>query len=371
MQDTPNQVHRLAPQRRNKIHRQIKRSGLDSMLVTDEKNVTYLTGFTGDSSYLWLTSDQAVLLSDSRYTTQISEECPDLETMIRDAGSTTCDLAAKIAKTCNAKTIGIEPTSVTKSLYDRINSATASELVDTDSWVETLRAIKDKHEISTIRRSIRIAEQAFSVIRAQMTVDQTERQIAHNLEHQIRAFGGSGCSFEPIVGIGPRAALPHGIPSNRRIGQDPFVLIDWGAQYNGYASDLTRVLVTAKIPPKLRKIHEIVLKAQLAAIAKIRPGVCLQRVDKAARSLIERAGFGKQFGHGLGHGFGLRIHESPFLSPIYEGQLAAGMVVTIEPGIYVPGWGGVRIEDDVLVTKEGCEVLSSLPKSLDECVVGM
>ena len=371
MQNQTDQVHRLAPQRRTKIQRRIKRDGLDALLVTDEINVTYLTGFTGDSSYLWLTPDKAILLSDSRYSTQIEEECPDLDTMIRDASSTTSDLAIQIAKSSKTRTIGIEPNSVTKLLYDKIHSAVSADLVDTDGWVEAQRAIKDKYEIKTIRRSIQIAERAFSVIRAQITPDQTEKQIAHNLEHQIRGFGGAGCSFEPIVGVGPRGALPHGIPSNRRIGEDPFVLIDWGAQYNGYASDLTRVLVTAKIPPKLRKIHEIVLKAQLAAIAKIRPGASLQQIDKAARSTIERAGFGKQFGHGLGHGFGLRIHESPFFSPISKGQVSAGMVVTIEPGIYIPGWGGVRIEDDVLVTKQGHEVLSSLPKSLDECVVDM
>ena len=369
MKDTTHQVHQRAKQRRAKIHRRVKQMGLDALLVTDEKNVTYLTGFTGDSSYLWLTAKEAVLLSDFRYTTQIAEECPQLDTLIRDARQTTRDLVTKIAKTSKTRSIGIEPTCLSKSLYDEIQSSVSSELVDTKGWVEELRAIKDKNEILTIRRSIQIAEKAFSVIRSQMTSDQTERQIAHNLEHQIRAFGGSGCSFDPIVGIGPRAALPHGIPSNRRIEQDPFVLIDWGARYNGYASDLTRVLVTAKIPPKLRKIHEIVLTAQLAAIAKIRPGACMQKVDHAARSTIDQAGYGKQFGHGLGHGFGLRIHETPFLSPIFEGQLSAGMVVTIEPGIYIPGWGGVRIEDDILVTKDGCEVLSSLPKSLDECVV--
>lgn len=364
-------VHQLAPQRRAKIQKRIKRAGMDALLITDEVNVTYLTGFSGDSSYLWLTADKAILLSDTRYTTQISEECPELETLIRDAGRTTCDLAIQIAKSSKASTIGIEPDSLTKALHDRIKAGYACELANTDGWVESLRAIKDKYEIQTIRHSIQIAERAFSVIRAQLTPDQTEREIAHNLEHQIRGFGGTGCAFDPIVGVGPRGALPHGIPSNRRIGEDPFVLIDWGAKYNGYASDLTRVLVTARIPPKLRKIHKIVLKAQLAAIAKIRPGATLRQVDQAARGSIERAGFGKQFGHGLGHGFGLRIHETPFFSPIAEGQLSAGMVVTIEPGIYVPGWGGVRIEDDVLVTKHGHEVLSRLPKSLDECLVDM
>jgi len=228
-------VHQLAPQRRAKIQKRIKRAGMDALLITDEVNVTYLTGFSGDSSYLWLTADKAILLSDTRYTTQISEECPELETLIRDAGRTTCDLAIQIAKSSKASTIGIEPDSLTKALHDRIKAGYACELANTDGWVESLRAIKDKYEIQTIRHSIQIAERAFSVIRAQLTPDQTEREIAHNLEHQIRGFGGTGCAFDPIVGVGPRGALPHGIPSNRRIGEDPFVLIDWGAKYNGYA----------------------------------------------------------------------------------------------------------------------------------------
>ena len=154
-----------------------------------------------------------------------------------------------------------------------------------------------------------------------------------------------------------------------RIEEHGFVLIDWGATVDGYASDLTRVLVTARIPPKIRKIYEIVLRAQEAAIAKIRPGVPFQAVDAVARKVIDKAGFGKRFGHGLGHGFGLQIHELPFMNPVREGTFQPNMVVTVEPGIYLPNVGGVRIEDDVLVTKDGCEVLSDLPKSLDANVV--
>lgn len=342
------------------------------MLVTNVHNVTYLTGFTGDSSYLMLTPKSARLLSDTRYTTQIEEECPDLELVIRDARSTKLDSVSKSVSQMKLSHLAYEADSMTKADFDQLDSVLPHcELVSTRGWVEALRAIKDKVELAAIRRSVKVNERAFSVIRSQLRGDQTEREIAHNLEHQIRALGGKGCAFAPIVGVGARAALPHGVPSRVRIEESPFVLIDWGAQVDQYASDLTRVLVTGRIQPKFRQIYETVAKAQNAAIKQIRPGVSLKKVDQAARRVIENAGFGPNFGHGLGHGFGLQIHETPFLSPIHDGILEAGMVITIEPGIYLPGWGGVRIEDDVLVTKEGHEVLSTLPKLLDESVVSL
>ena len=316
-----------------------------------------------------MVKNETILLSDTRYTTQIEEECPGIQTNIRDSQSTLLDSVAKVSKSSKANSIAIEACHLSKSRYDSIDDQVGSELVDTEGWVETLRAVKDKTEIARIRKSIQINERAFQVIRAQLRGEQTEREIAHNLEHQIRAFGGAECAFDPIVGVGDRSALPHGIPSYKRIEESGFVLIDWGAKVDGYCSDLTRVLVTAKIPPKIRKIYEIVLDAQLAAIAKIRPGVSFNAVDSAARSLIQKSGFGKKFGHGLGHGFGLHIHEDPFVNPIREGVFKQNMVVTVEPGIYLPGVGGVRIEDDILVTKDGCEVLSSLPKTLAENVV--
>ncbi len=197
----------------------------------------------------------------------------------------------------------------------------------------------------------------------------TEKQVAADLEHQIRRFGGKGLSFPAIVAGGAWAALPHAVPGDRKIGDDDFTLIDWGANAGLYISDLTRVLVTGKISPKLDKIYNIVLEAQLAGIEAIRPGVTCGEVDAAARSVIAKAGYGKQFGHGLGHGIGLEVHEAPRLGGNQETELKPGMVVTVEPGIYIPGWGGVRIEDDILVTKKGHEVLSNVPKELKECLV--
>ena len=204
-----------------------------------------------------------------------------------------------------------------------------------------------------------------------MRPDQTEKEVADAIEHQIRLFGGRGTSFTPIVGVGDRSALPHYRPGNLHVGDASFMLVDWGAQGRLYMSDLTRMVVTGKAPARLEKIYNIVLAANQKAIETIRPGVLMSDVDGAARKVIEDHGYGKKFSHSLGHGFGLQIHEGPWLRGNEDRPLVAGMVVTVEPGIYLPGFGGVRIEDDVLVTRDGCQVLSSVPKQWDDCQAAM
>jgi Xaa-Pro aminopeptidase len=356
--------------RRGRLRRQLKQHGLDAMLITNVVNVTYLTGFTGDSSYLVLDRDGECLLSDSRYDVQIADECPDLDVVSRRAPTPMSHILNKAVRARKVNALGVETDTLTVATYDDISVAlTGVELVSTSDLVANLRQIKDRSEVQAIRASIRLAEKAFAVIRASLRPDQTEREIAFALEHQIRLLGGDGCSFEPIVAAGHRAALPHAHPQDRVIGGDDFLLIDWGALRQGYMSDLTRVLVTGRISPKLERIYGVVLNAQRRAIESIRPGISTGEVDFAARSVIQDAGFGPKFGHGLGHGFGLEIHESPRMAPDQPQVLKVGMVITVEPGIYIPNWGGVRIEDDVLVTKDGHEVLSNVAKELDECLV--
>lgn len=356
--------------RRDKLRRLLKKSSADACLITNPTNVTYLTGFTGDSTYLLVNQHIALLLSDTRYEEQLSEECPGVEICIRDSSLSMKELLDRELKRAKVRSIALESASISHQMWEGFSAALSSiDLVPTENWVEDLRAVKDKHELEEIRRSIHLAERTFAVIRASLRGDQTEREIAHNLEHQIRLFGGVECAFEPIVGIGSRAALPHAVPTDRKVSESPFVLIDWGARAGLYTSDLTRVLVTSKTNAKFARIYETVLAAQLAAIREIRPGVRACDVDRAARKVIEDAGFGRKFGHGLGHGFGLEIHEEPRMSPMNSSELKAGMVVTVEPGIYLPGWGGVRIEDDVLVTSDGHEVLTSVPKQFEECHV--
>lgn len=357
--------------RRNKLQSKLRKAKLDALLVTSFTNVSYLTGFSGDDSYLVITPNECVVVSDERYTTQLEEECPDLEMEIRGPGKKMLSSLSGLLTKLQASKVGIEASSMTVALRSALATAAPKcEFVETAGWVEELRMIKDKEEIQLTRRACDLARRTFEVVRATLTPDMTELQVAADLEYQARRFGGKGMSFPPIVAVGPRAALPHANPTTQKIGADDFVLIDWGVNEGQYMSDLTRILVTGKILPKLRKVYGVVLKAQLAGIKAIRPGVTAESVDRAARSVISKAGYGKHFGHGLGHGTGLEIHEAPRLGAGQDTVLKPGMIITVEPGIYLPGWGGVRIEDDVLVTRDGNEVLTSVPKDLDQCYVG-
>ena len=340
------------------------------MLVTNFTNVTYLTGFTGDDSYLLVAAKDTILVSDPRYTTQIEEECPDITASIRPPGKNMLDGVAEVVRTTKAANLSVEADSMTVALFGQLQAKLPkNKLVPAAGLVEQLRVIKDKHEIDEICLAARYAEKAFAVLRATLRPERTEKEIAADLEYQLRLLGARGCSFPPIIAVGARAALPHAQPTDQKIGDGDFVLVDWGATARHYKSDLTRVLITGKISPKLERVYSVVLRAQEQAIAAIKPGRTGREVDAVARGLIADAGFGRHFGHGLGHGLGLDIHEAPRLAAAAEQVLMPGMVVTVEPGIYLPGWGGVRIEDDILVTKTGYEILTSVPKKLDECVV--
>ncbi len=355
--------------RRDKLRRALKKTGADAILVTNFVNVTYLTGFTGDDSYLLVRLDGDVILSDFRYTTQLEEECPGLEMQIRRHSVTMPEWVAKVIKAGRVRRLALEADSVSWSLLNSINQKVDRvETVPTSGLVETLREVKDKQEIQDIRASIEAAEKAFGVLRATLRPEKTEMQVRDELEYQMRVFGGEDRGFPSIVAVGARAALPHAVPTEGRIESSSILLVDWGARRNLYRSDLTRVLITGKIPPKLERIYRVVLNAQLKAIDAIRPGVTGQEIDGIARGVIADAGFGRYFGHGLGHGIGLDIHELPRLATTSTTVLKPGMVTTVEPGIYIPGWGGVRIEDDILVTRDGHEVLTSVPKTLEEMV---
>jgi Xaa-Pro aminopeptidase len=356
--------------RRDRLRKSFKKAGIDALLVTDFTNVTYLTGFTGDDSYLLVRRDGETILSDPRYTTQLGEECPGVDLSIRPPGVTMLQAVVRAVRSSRIGKLGIEGDSMTVSLRDRIaDKLPKVELTPTSDLVEQLRQIKDKEEVARLRKAVWQAEKAFAVLRSTLRPEMTEKEAADELEHQFRLFGAKDAAFPSIVAVGPRGALPHATPTAKRIGEDDFVLVDWGANEGLYRSDLTRVLVTGKVTPKFERVYGVVLEAQKRAIAAVRPGVVAHEVDNVARSFITKAGFGRRFRHGLGHGLGILVHEAPRLAVKNQTVLRPGMVVTVEPGIYLPGWGGVRIEDDVLVTRGGHEVLTSAPKELEDAVV--
>jgi Xaa-Pro aminopeptidase len=363
--------HDRSFERRQKLMHHLKSKPVEALLVSNETNVSYLTDFTGDSSYLLIGKGVCILISDGRYRTQIGQECPGMDVYIRPPTETVVVAAAKVVKKAKLRKVGVESEHLSLSSFEKLKEqARGIEPCLLSGMVEELRQVKDPGEVGEIRIAIRQAEKGFDVLRSQITGDMTELQAAHLLEQAMRQFGATVAAFPPIVAVGPRAALPHARPTTGRISGADFVLIDWGATAaSGYRSDLTRLLVTGKILPKLEKVYGVVLRAQQAGISAIRPGARCCDVDAAARRVIEEAGFGKQFSHGLGHGIGLNIHEAPRFSAAFETPLKPGMVVTVEPGIYLEGWGGVRIEDDCLVTRRGAEVLSSVPKELSQVAV--
>lgn len=356
--------------RRAKLRQLLRRKKVDALLVTSFTNVTYLTGFTGDDSYLLVTGDDAVLITDPRYTIQLGEECPELRLHIREPGERMLPAVAQMAQEARVERFGYESDSMTVATQVGLSEEMPSvEFVGLSTMVESLRLIKDRGEVEAIRHAAHIAKRALDVVRASWTPEATENDLARELEYQARRFGGKCLSFPPIVAAGPRSALPHASPTDAVVGDHPFTLIDWGVYAPLYASDLTRMVVTQKPSKRFEKVYNTVLEAQLAGIEAIRPGVTCESVDAAAREVITKAGFGKRFGHGLGHGLGLEVHEGPRLGRNQETELRPGMVVTVEPGIYLADWGGVRIEDDVLVTKTGYELLSDVPKTLESSLL--
>jgi Xaa-Pro aminopeptidase len=353
--------------RREGLRRTLRASDVEGVLVGSSTNVRYLTGFTGDSSVLLVGRDREIIVSDGRFTTQLAHECPGLEAHIRPSGTELTQTVGRVVRGLGWRRLAFEASSCTVAEYQALCEAVAGvELVGVRGWVEALRRVKDEAEIAAIRDAVRCAERAFTMARAGLRDDDTEKDVSDAIEAALRRCGATASSFPPIVAVGVRAALPHARPTREtRLRDADFVLLDWGASGEPYKSDLTRVVVTGKVTPKFETIYRTVLAAQERAITAIRPGAKGHDIDAEARSVIEAAGFGGFFDHGVGHGIGMEIHEAPRIRKESPDILEPGNVVTVEPGIYLPEWGGVRIEDDVLVTDAGCEVLSRLPKSLD------
>jgi Xaa-Pro aminopeptidase len=356
-----------AATRRDNLRRLLADEPVDGVLVHSEPNVTYLTGFTGDSTVLILTRDRAVAVSDGRYVEQLERECPGLEVHIRPVTQLLAPAVSQVIARLGLRTVGFDPNHLTVADFETLRDATGTiALRPLPPHVEDLRAVKDADEIAAIRRAIDSAEAAFDALVSSLRADETEKDVADRLESLMRSHGAQAASFPSIVGVGPNASLPHYRPGpTSRIADSPFVLIDWGASRDGYKSDLTRMVATGTVSDKFETVYRSVLEAQTRAIAAMRPGVRTGDVDAAARGALEEAGLNAYFTHGLGHGIGLEIHEAPRMRKDADTVLLPGMIVTVEPGVYLPGWGGVRIEDDVLITPNGPEILTRVPKALE------
>lgn len=341
----------------------LQEQGLDAFIVTAPVNWAYLTGFTGSSGLLLLSREEAVLLTDARYVEQAKEEAPGVE--VRRSGREPVQDLAGVLRSWGAQEVGFEADHLTVQRF----RAWERELPEVrwrevSGTVEGLRAVKEEGELALIRQAIAIAEGALREVFALIADGRRESELALELEFSLRRRGAAAPAFDTIVASGPRGALPHGVASQRRLRKGELVTIDCGALYRGYASDLTRTFALGEVDARQREVYELVRLAQQEGIRAVRPGRVAREVDAAARRVIEESGLGEYFGHGLGHGVGREVHERPVVGPSSEEVLRPGMVITVEPGIYIPEWGGVRIEDMVLVTENGCEVLTSFTREL-------
>ncbi len=367
--------------RHKSVREAMKELKLDGMLLTHPPDLAYLTNFAGDDSVGLITEKGFYLITDFRYQEQADLEAGWLNISVRDGKMS--DAVAKVMAEAKLSRVGFEANFTTYGQIDALDRAIKEskknssngdarelQLVPLEDVMYSIRKVKDDNEIDLIRKSIALAEEAFEAIRPEIKVGQNENWLAGQLIAELRSRGASSASFPVIVATGANSSLPHYRPGDKDvpIQRDQPVLIDWGAIYRGYCSDLTRTLFVGRVSPKIKQIYKVVTEAREAAIKFLRPGVTSLQADRVARDVIELAGFGKEFGHGLGHGIGREIHELPRMSKwAAEDELRPGMIVTVEPGIYLPGEGGVRIEDDVLITHSGCEVLSSLERSFEGC----
>ncbi len=348
------------------IQERLSKENIDGFLVTCAENKRYLTNFSGSASWVVITQDRCLIMVDGRYTQQAADECPaEVEKVhISDFLDGFPKELPSVLHQLKIKRLGVEAHKMTLLEARRIEeNSGAVILVSTTGWLEALRIKKAESEVTLLRKAITLAEKACAEAIEHIKPGVDEATIAYQI---VDHLGRHGCkeAFDSIVASGERSAMPHGKPTTRKIQKGDVVIIDMGALFQGYHSDVTRTVCVGEVSEEKKKVFEVLQKAQEAAYKTIRPGSAAKEADLAARKVIAEAGYGDYFSHGLGHGIGLEIHEAPTLRRTSDQVLEAGMVVTVEPGVYIPGKFGMRLEDDVLVTETGCEVLTTLPQKL-------
>lgn len=368
---TPGQTHLPALEvagRIGRLRELFTEAGIDALFVTRLVNIRYLTGFTGSAGLLLVGPDEVLFVTDGRYRDQSSDQlaAAGVEARIEISGTEQKKIVHDAAQAKGYGRVGLEAHGVTWSQQRGFASEwfPGTELVPTEGLIEGLRRVKDAGEVARIKAACSIADQAFANVIPLLRDRPTELAFGLDLEFEMRRLGAAAMSFEPIVAAGPNGAKPHARPSDRRIEPGELLVLDFGCIVDGYCSDMTRTVSVGDPGPEARRMYDVVLESQKAGRDAVRQGVEAAAVDKACRDVIAEAGWADAFLHGTGHGVGLEIHEDPRVSATGRGTLATGYVVTVEPGVYLTGIGGVRIEDTVVVTPDGCEILTASPKDL-------
>jgi Xaa-Pro aminopeptidase len=356
--------HAYTAARRHALRSLLAHADLSALLVTKPVNVRYLTGFSGSYGAVLLLHDRTLFFTDRRYERQAAAEVPGAELVLAPG-----DLIGGVAGVLRAAGdgLGFEPAGLTWSDGQRLRaSVPGSAVVPAPPLVEDLREVKDEREVATMREAARLGSEALETLLEGLRPGVTEREVAIDLELTMRRLGGDGLAFDTIVAFGEHAAEPHHRPDRRQLDPGDFVKLDFGARVDGYCSDMTRTVVFGRATDRQREVYEVVRRAQAAGLECLRAGVPVAEVDRTCRDAIAQAGLGEAFAHPTGHGVGLEVHEAPRLRPGAPGRIDAGTPVTVAPGVYLPGFGGVRIEDLAVVRPDGHELLTTAPKELLE-----
>ena len=345
----------------NSIRKSLSKSDIDTAFISSKDNIRYYSGFTGTLAFLLITEHKSIIVTDSRYTVRAQEESPDYEIYQLKSGDNWIKNSTDQIK---SKVIGFEGNFVSFNMLNQLKERANKDLIwkDYSEQISKERVIKSKSEVEKIEAAISISDRAFNAVSKEIEVGMTEKEIAWEIEKEMRILGAESISFDTIVASGINGSKPHHSPTNKQISNGEAITIDMGAKLNGYCSDLTRTIFIGKPDEKFKKIYNIVLRSQLISIETAKDGMTGEEIDKISRDIISEEGFGEYFGHSLGHGVGLEIHENPGVGPNSKNEITPGMVYTIEPGIYIDGWGGIRIEDMVLMTDNGNKLLSHAEK---------
>lgn len=340
----------------------MQEKGIDGILVVKPENRRYLSGFTGTSGFLLITDNPSYILTDFRYVEQAARQCTEYQVV--QHGREVVEDLKKLMNQHKIQRLGIEESFLTFSQYKEFKDSLGIELVNISKIIDNMRLVKDKTEIVLLEKAASLADEAFDHIKKFIKAGMSEREISLELEFYMRKHGATGAAFDIIVASGKRSSLPHGVASDKVIEKGDFITMDFGCIWEGYHSDITRTVIMGEPTQRQSDIYQLVLHAQISALNSVKPDLSCKDLDNIARNIIENGGYGENFGHGLGHGVGLEIHEQPRVGSTSETILEPGMVITIEPGIYIAEWGGVRIEDMVLVTENGFKVLTGSTKEL-------